>query len=328
MKKSTVIITILALIIIIGVIIALPANKEEKPKQVITKEETIKVGYRTHNLYLPLFIGLDQGYFENNGLKIEPVKFESTNQLMESLIAGRIDAALGGVNTFLLFNIEQKSSNEFKIFSIVKESVEIPLSYLLIREDSDINSIQELKGKKIGSYPGSTARLLYRKVVSKYFKPEETALLQMSPDLELQALESKQVDAIIVLEPLATIAINKGLAKPLENSLFSKYIVDDLYLATSVVSTKFLKDSPDLSKKFINAASEAMEFINNNPVQAKESLLKYTPLEESVVDKIKMPYYLNQEEIDESELQALADLLFEEKELDSKINVASMLLNE
>ena len=100
MKKTTIVITILALMIIIGVITFWP-KQEQEISETTKHEEIVRVGYRTHNLYLPLFIGLDQGYFEKNGLKIEPIKFESTNQLMESLIAGRIDAALGGINTFL-----------------------------------------------------------------------------------------------------------------------------------------------------------------------------------------------------------------------------------
>ncbi len=243
------------------------------------------------------------------------------------MLAGNIDAALGGVNFPLLFTIEEKSPGEFKLFTLAADTEDAPTISFLVKKDSSYTTIADLKGKKIGNYPGSTAQLIYRRTVSPYFKPDEATHVQMKAELELAALESGQVDAIIVLEPLGTIAIEKGVATPIERALFSKYFFKDAPLATSIVSKKLIEKNPDAVRKLVEATNEAVVFINTKPDETKKLLPKYTPLEASIADNIRFPRIHTLFEIDRTKLQTLHDFLVTEKELKEKKDVGTMILN-
>mgnify|MGYP002640526337 CR=1 FL=1 len=108
----------LGLIALLGVFLF--ALKQPAPESINNQgnkaePEIVRVGYREHGLYWPLFLGLEKGFFAEENIIVEKVSFTSTNQLMEALIAGQIDAALGGVNNTLLATLETKSPGEFKI---------------------------------------------------------------------------------------------------------------------------------------------------------------------------------------------------------------------
>jgi len=286
---------------------------------------TIKIGYRAHDLYSPLFVGIEKNIFTQNNLKIEPVKFESTNQIVEALLANRIDAALGGVNTFLLFNIEEKSPNYLKIFSLVSEDENNPSAYL-IGPYGVTTTIADLNNKKIAAYLGSGVKKMYDQLV-RINKLTGTQLIQMEPKLELPALESKQVDAALVLEPFATIGLAKKISRPIESALFHKYFLNDIPLSASVVSQKFITEHPELTKKLIASTNQAIEYINQNPMAAKDMLPKYIPMDDAVAAKVKFVPFQSYDTMNLNKLAELSQVLYSLGETKTLVNTKSMILD-
>jgi len=95
-----------------------------------------------------------------------------------------------------------------------------------------------------------------------------------------------------------------------------------------VFPTKFIKENPKLAKKVYLAFKKALKFIEEHPDEAKKLLPKYTALDEKLAQKthIHAMYDLTEEII--AVIQKEADLLYEYKLLDKKINVKSMILKE
>src|SRR3972149_6635849 len=112
----------------------------------------------------------------------------------------------------VIFSIEQNSPGQFKIYIINAITDAAFPDYILVKKVSKINSLLDLKGKKIGTYPGSTI-LTYTKVILKHFfdPDEDISIIQLKPELQLQALEAGQVDAIFTLEPIASLGIVRGV---------------------------------------------------------------------------------------------------------------------
>lgn len=293
-------------------------QEEQKP--------VLRIGYREHIAYSPLFVGLEQGYFKDQGLEIEAIKFESTNQMMDALLSGQIDASLGGINTQVLLSVEQESPDQFKIVSLTSESTSTPFINLITGSDSNISSIKELEGKKVGGYEGSFAKVIFKKVMSSHFNPDENDFVQTSPGLQIQMLESGQVDASIVLEPLGSVAIRKGIAKNVETALFAHYFFDKTPFAASVVSMRFLSEYPNIAEKLITATENSIRYINNNGTETKKISIRYSPLEADVLDQMALPIF---EDINPNtiiRLQKLSDMFLKDGLLTREINIADMLL--
>ncbi len=319
-RGNKILVLILIFVAIASAIIILP-NKSSMEE--LTE---IRIGYRTHVFYLPLFIAVENGYFVEQGLNVTIENFESTNTIVDSLLAGRLDASLSGVNLPILFSIEEKIPGQFKIFTVAPFEKDKQLSAILVKKDSNFTNILSLKNKRLGIFQGSTALLLTRLILVDYnLTTKDLEIIQISPSIQLQALESMSVDAIFVLEPLATIGVEKNIAKIIEKEPIANHIAE-LPFTSSVTTTKFYDNNRDVVKKLITITNKAIDFIEQNPVESKKILAKYTNLDEGIAQKQDLPRYSKVNEINISAVQGLADLLYREGELKSQINISNLIL--
>jgi len=313
-------------IIIVGFFFATRVSKIPTINQTIIQQEIVRVGYREHGAYWPLFLGMEKGFFTKENIKIEKVPFTSTNQLMSALIAGQIDAALGGVNTTILATLENKSPGEFKIFTIFNEDEDKYFSAILVRANSNITDLAQLSNKKVSTQPGSTTKFLFKKSINDKIAPTSAILEQMDSSLQLSSLESGQTDAAIVFEPTATIGVETGISKIITTSLFHKDIMPNCPVGGSVISTKFLQNNPELAKKFIRATNEVIIYGETHEQEVNSAIAMYTPFTIDLAKKVPVLQNKTTSQIDKSQLQSFFDLLLQEKEIENPIDVNQLLL--
>jgi NitT/TauT family transport system substrate-binding protein len=328
-KKRKIIIGIILMILVIGIFLLISPfekqNSEKNLEQTIEAPAKLRIGYRQHVFYAPIFVALEKELFNEYNIDVEAIPFESTNQMIEAMLANRIDASLGGVNTFVLFNIEEKSPRSLKIFSIANETNDNPLTYLLVKKDSDIKNVSDLEGKNIGSYLGSTVKTLYQRFITQN-NLKNTSLSQMAPKLELQALETNQVDAIIAIEPTSTIGSQKNISKVLEKALFDKYFLKEIPLSASVMNKSLFEEQPDLARKLVAITEKAAQFIKGNPVETRQIIAKYTSLTEEIANETNIPIFKKLTSNEITKLNSLRQILIEEGEITDSANVENMIL--
>ncbi|MGZ3614617.1 MAG: ABC transporter substrate-binding protein, partial [Thermodesulfobacteriota bacterium] len=118
-------------------------------------EEKIKIGYRPIVMSLPTFVAAEKGLFEQEGLKAELVSFTSGTLLMGALMAGRIDANCATAITEYWF-AEQSAPDQFKIFlTYGTPSLKNPSFVAIVKKDSPLNELKDLKGKRVATNPGA-----------------------------------------------------------------------------------------------------------------------------------------------------------------------------
>ena len=101
-NKKTILIGLAVLVIaLIGINFIFFSNMTGKVVDNSDVLEKVKIGYRGHLFYLPAYVAEAEGYYEEQGLDVELVKFDSTNQLVEAVINGNVDAGVGGVNSLV-----------------------------------------------------------------------------------------------------------------------------------------------------------------------------------------------------------------------------------
>ena len=294
------------------------------------KVEKIKIGYQRTGIYQHFFTAIEKGFFKAEGVEVEPVEFPSANLMAEALIAGRIDGT--ATSAFpLIFSIEQNSPGLFKIYLVnVINKTAFP-DYILVKRDSKINNLSELKGKKIGIYPGSTI-LTYTKIILKDFMDpdKDITLIQLKPALQLQSLETEQVDAIFALEPIASIGIVKGIARILEEAPLAKYVMNPLPGSGSTFSSRFLNKYPKAAEKVKKAMYQALDFLNNpkNENEVKNILAKWTKMDPEIIKKLQPLKYWKLEDVNKKSIQNLANLLFEKNVLKREIDTSTLYYNQ
>jgi len=318
-KKNVAGVVLIALIILIGYAISL---------KVSPAEPTIKIGYQTNLTHQHLFVALEKGYFAEEGVNVEAVKFGSANLMMDALLTDKIDATSMS-SSHVLFSVEQSMHGSFKIYTAYINTREKFVDYILVQKESEISSIADLKGKKLGTFPGSTIKTYAKVALSHFLNPEkDITIVELAPQLQMQALSSGQVDALYTLEPIATLVLAKGVGKVLLENPGNKYAVNPLVAAAGVFSTRFVEEHPEEAKGVKNALDKAIDFLEDtaNRKEVVQIAAKYTGFSPEIISKTHAVEYWKLTEIDKKAVQKLADFFFEQGVLDKKIDTTHMYL--
>ena len=293
-------------------------------------DKTIKVGYIPFNNCLPFFTALEKGYFTKKGLEIKPIRCNNSSEALNALIGGQIDA-IAGITFSSYWAAEQEEPNRLKLFLIHYETPDNPFSYLLIPKNSELKQPSELLGKKVGTYTG-VSQLLYLRLFLKKIglEPDKNVrIVQVGSEIQIQALVSKQYDALFTVEPYGTIAVLRGMAKILIASPRTKYIQNPFWGGAAAVTQKYLNNNKEKVALLYEGMADGVRFIRKNNIEAKSYLPKYTPMEPEVAIKSGLyKWVLLDEKFPIEGIQELADIMTSEGVLRKKINAISMLLNK
>ena len=116
-------------------------------------EEKIKIGYMPIAMSLPTFVAVEKGLFEQEGLKVEITPFETSTLIISALVAGRIDADCSSGTPGFWF-AEQSTPDQFKLFlTYGATTLKNPSFVVMVKKDSPLKDITNLKGKRVGTSP-------------------------------------------------------------------------------------------------------------------------------------------------------------------------------
>ncbi len=259
---------VLSLIVTIGVMSLTACGNKEQNQSDTT--ETFKIGTANGSLCLvPLHMAEDLGYFkeefEKVGLSYELVEIDM-QQSAELTAAGKIDACVG-LSGSLIPQIDSGLEIAFT------GGLHTGCTKYYAKNDSDIQSLNDLKGKKIG-VPGmsdSSVIALKRKLydlgigVSTSNMEIELVVYNLT-DLPL-ALENGAVDAIALHDPVATSAeMEYGFRKILDLTEDEKFA--DEYCCQIYISTDVAKTKPEAAAAYTRALLKAAAYVQAQPQAA------------------------------------------------------------
>jgi len=287
----------------------------------------IRLAYIPYSADLPFFVAQEMGMFKQRGLDITPLECASSSEALDLVLAGRADGSMG--NSFsVLFSIQAKDSEILRLINVSVETLENEsyTGFLLVNSNSNIQDIEYLKGKTVGTGKGAS-QLLW---VQLYFQnlgwdPKKDVFIeQEDPNILLDALHSGQIDALFLFEPYATVGISKGLAKSFV-PFFRKSIINPFPAGGAVLTKEFCNKQPKLAMKVIEALDQAIEYINANPLASKKTLQAYTPLSEAESIESHIYYWWGSNEISVEPIQKLSNILTENSMLPGKIDISKMI---
>jgi len=283
------------------------------------QSDKILIGYWPIASGLPLYAGLERGIFKEAGLNVEGVKFQSAQQVAEAMITGRIHGSANGTASAVLALAEITSPGLFKIICSNPSNHKLVLDQFVVPIDSTIKSIAELKGKRVGSGPGIQNVTLTKLILEKN-GVTDARVVELPIGQHVPSLAAGQLDAVYTLEPTGTAGRLKGLTRVLENGVISKYILGAAdapwFGGSASVTSTFLKDQPDLARRYVAAYARAVDFVRKNPTQVRQHLDGFTSIDPSLVNEVPLAGFTLYNEFTESDLgyfQKFFDVFTERK---------------
>ncbi len=294
-------------------------------------DDKILIGFWPIASGLPLYVGLERGIFKEAGLQVEGAKFASAQQVAEAMIAGRIQGSANGTASAALALAEITSPGLLKIICSNPSNRKLVLDQFLVPKDSPIKSIAELGGKKIASGPGIQNVTLAKMVLEKngIANPQ---VIELPVGQHVPALAAGQIDAVYTLEPTGTAGRLKGISRVLENGVIAKYVLGDAdapwFGGSASLTTTFLKEKPELAKRYIAAYAKAVDWVRKNPDESRTHLDGFTAIEESLVKEVPLSGFTMYNEFKPSDIehfQKYFDLFTERKIFSKRLDVKSLL---
>jgi NitT/TauT family transport system substrate-binding protein len=279
-------------------------------------EDAVKIGYLRIVMSLPTFVAQEKGLFVQEGLKVELIPFDSGTAIMDALIASRIDC-IGSTGTPGFWFAAQTATERFKIFLLygTKSMREDNSFSVVVKKGSTLKSLKDLKGKKVGTYPGATSVALARAVIRT----------EIAPPNMIQALAAGQIDAFFTPEPSGMIAVFQGVGRYLVKSpLALLKLKRGIPGAAFAFSAKLLQKRPEQARMLKTCLDKAVDYIRANEKEVRPYLVKYTGLPEPVAMSIGFDQWIKLDEFDKRAGQEYFDLLYKEGAYKERVDTTEL----
>ena len=230
-----------------------PAKQEPAKTMPSSQATKVSVGILKLTSSAPIFIGMEKGFFKEQGIDINPEWFDAAHPIAVATASNKVQVGATGI-TASLFNMVAGGQNLSIVADKGREQKGFSSSAVLMRTDlweNGAKKIEDLKGKRVGiTQTGSTFHyMLGRLLETKGLKLTDVEIVPLGKLSALMAaLQGKQVDAVILNEPNIT---------KMEKAGYGKVVVqvgDAIEYQTSAIffAPEFMKDK-DAAVRFMAA---------------------------------------------------------------------------
>ncbi|MFB2937336.1 aliphatic sulfonate ABC transporter substrate-binding protein [Aerosakkonemataceae cyanobacterium BLCC-F154] len=224
----------------------------------------VRLGFSAWPGWFPWQIAQEQGIFKANNVPVDLKWFDGYLESINTLTAGQIDAN----SQTLGDTVNSVAGGADKVIVLVNDN-STGNDKVIVREG--INSVADLKGKKVAAEEGTVDHFLLLLGLKKAgLSPKDIQFVPLETGQAAAAFVGGQVDAVAVFAPFTTQALKRSGSKELFSSKdFPGAISDHL-----VVSRKFLQEKPEEIQALVNSWFATLEYMQKNPEQSYEIMAK------------------------------------------------------
>jgi sulfonate transport system substrate-binding protein len=285
------------------------------------KLSSIHIGYQK---YGTLNVVKAEGSFEKSlvaqGISVTWILFPAGPQLLEALNAGSIDfgnageappvfAQAAGVNLVYFGNQPPFPKGEG----------------VLVKKDSPIQKVSDLKGKRIAFNKGSNVHFFVVKLLEKNgLKLDEITPVYLTPADAWAALEGGSIDAWAIWDPYMTAAIDRSGARILHDAE-GIAANREFFLA----DRRFAQAHPEILQAVRDAVNRSGTWVTTKPEEVVHYLAPQLGMSEQVVSEVVRAQPWGFQPITDqvvSDQQTIADTFFELKLIPKTTRIADSVV--
>jgi NitT/TauT family transport system substrate-binding protein len=268
--------------------------------------------------------GVQQGFFEERGLDVQVTPSQGGATVVPAVVSGDSDIAGSNLVSVLL---AQGKGIPVKIIApgtFVRNRPSQDFSAIVVAEDSDIRSPQDLEGKTMAVNTLKNVAELAGKA-SLSGQGVEVSKIELTevdfPDMNA-ALTEGRVDAAFQIEPFVSLGLAEGLR-----------IVDRPYVGTKpglqigcyFTSEQFLSENEDVVERFREGVADTAAAIAEDPAAFREFLPEASEIPPPAAQKAILPEW--KAENDQASLDLTAELMARYGVVDEKPDTSDAVVD-
>ena len=293
----------------------------------------IRLNEVTHSVfYAPLYLAIEQGYFEEEGIKISLTNGGGADKSMTALLSNSADIALMGPETVIYVQNQGKKDMPIVFAQLTQRDG----SFLVSRKDEPNFKWEDLKGKEIlagrkGGVPAMTFEYVLKETGLRN-GVDCTLNYDVQFNLMTSAFIAGTADYCTVFEPTASEYQANGtwhiVASVGEKS-------GEIPYTSFIALNSFLDNNEEVIEKFLKAMKKAHEFMQNNTeLKVAEAIIKQFPstsinsIETSIKSYKKIDAWRKDMKATEESFSRLQDVMIYSNELNEKVDFNKLATNK
>jgi NitT/TauT family transport system substrate-binding protein len=294
---------------------------------------TVKVGALRLSSTAPIFIGMDKGFFESEGIKVEPVWFKAAQPIAVATATGDIDVGATGLTAGLYNSIGQG----MKIAIVADKGREWPrykLTALLVNTEqwkAGVRDLKNLKGKRVGiTQIGSTFHYILGNLLEKKgMSLNDVKVVPLGSISSMRdTLISNQIESVFLNQPLVTAVEKNGQGNVL------LWVGDHLpYQIAAIFYGEKLMKNRSAAIAFMKGYIRSCRYYSDHALTKKEGIAyqeildliaKYTE-EKTDAIALALPYNDRNGELLTEDIQKQLDWYFKNGMVSTKMSSSEMV---
>ena len=295
-------------------------------------QDKVKVGVFPTASSLPYFVAIERGFFKEQNIEPETIRLIGGPPNIAAMISNQIEAAIVLV-TIEAMNANLKKPGVAMYIGVHSQNKTYQMEQFVVRKGYSAESLKDLKGARIMSAPGPANVVAAKAVLAKAgLKEGDYTIDQLDMSQHVNVMTAGTFDAGYTLEPQASTMRKLGVARTLEAGVITKYILGNengnAFAAGCALTSDFIKARPDVARRFAAVWKKGIDFVNENPQEARKYLAKNTLTPEDVVDTVPMVRYFMAGDLTaehKAEFQKFIDFSTEVGTVPEKVDITKYL---
>ena len=256
MKKKFIAAALAAVLAVAALPAAVSAEKKEELTEVTLNEVAHSI------FYAPQYVAIEEGYFEEEGLKIDLVNGFGADKVMTAVISGEADIGFMGAEASV-YAYQEGATDPVVNFAQLTQRAG---NFLVAREEMPDFQWSDLKGKKVlGGRKGGMPEMVFEYILRKNgIDPQKDLTIDQSIDFGSTAAAFTGDDSAeftVEFEPSATALEQEGAGYVVASlGVDSGYVPYTSYSA----KTSYMEEHPEVIQKFTNGLQKGMEYVQTH----------------------------------------------------------------
>ena len=245
--------------------LATPAMAQGKDKVILM------LNWYTYSEHAPFYLGKDKGFYDAEGIDLDIQEGRGSAVTVQAVAAG--SATFGYVDVPTMIKAAAKGAPVKAVGVALQTSAMSVMGF----SDKNIKTPNDIIGKTVAMTPGDSMSQIWPLFLKKTGL-QETQFKTVSGDAQtkLNAVINGQAELLLGYVMDQNIKLQDAAKKPVTTIRFADYGVN--LISSGVIANKdTLAAKGDMVKRFMRAATKALEEAEKNPQSAVDATLKAQP---------------------------------------------------
>lgn len=222
----------------------------------------------------PIYVCINRGFCKQAGLDVSITSGRGSTEAITKLGTGSSDIGSAGMEALMA----AKARENVPVVAVMSIFNQGPHAFFTLKGNG-VTAMKDVKGKRIATSPFTASNVFLPLILDDMGMSEsDIRLTKADPGALGPMLMTGSTDVIIAWMTDVSRYTNQAIAAKREIVVMPWSTQGlNLYSASLVASEKFLKERPDVARRFVAAFKQSMEYVKTNPAESVTAVTSIVP---------------------------------------------------